>query len=68
MSLFKEMSETHCKGSLDIFEDFKRSNFDLQHVDLGLQISYDGRLWLCVNGVALIRFKPELAEVMSYED
>ncbi|QIG58291.1 hypothetical protein SEA_SKOG_139 [Gordonia phage Skog] len=27
-------------------------------VDLGIQIAWDGRVWLCVNGQAFLRFKP----------
>lgn len=26
--------------------------------DLGLQTAEDGRIWLCVNGMAFVRFKP----------
>ena len=26
--------------------------------DLGIKIATDGRIWLCVNGLAFIRFKP----------
>lgn len=31
---------------------------DLTDCTLGVQVSFDGRVWLCVNGVAWIRFKP----------
>ena len=26
--------------------------------DLGIQIAEDGRVWICINGVSFIRFKP----------
>jgi hypothetical protein len=26
--------------------------------DLGIQIARDGRVWMCINGVAFIRFSP----------
>lgn len=26
--------------------------------DLGLQVAADGRIWLCINGVAFMRFSP----------
>lgn len=30
----------------------------LSDSDLGVQVARDGRVWICVNGVAFIRFKP----------
>ena len=27
--------------------------------DFGVQISSDGRIWICIDGVAFIRFKPQ---------
>ena len=29
-----------------------------RHCDLGIQIARDGRIWLCVNAEAYVRFKP----------
>jgi hypothetical protein len=26
--------------------------------DLGIQIAEDGRVWICINGVSFLRFKP----------
>jgi hypothetical protein len=26
--------------------------------DLGIQIGADGRIWVCINGISFIRFKP----------
>ena len=28
--------------------------------DFGIQIAKDGRVWICIDGVAFIRFKPLL--------
>ena len=28
--------------------------------DLGIRIAEDGRVWICINGVSFIRFKPSL--------
>jgi len=28
--------------------------------DFGIQIAKDGRVWVCINGVAFLRFKPEI--------
>lgn len=27
-------------------------------VDVGLQVAKDGRIWLCINGIAFLRFSP----------
>ena len=27
---------------------------------LGIQIAADGRIWICVNGVSILRFRPKL--------
>jgi|KBSMisStaDraftv2_1062788.scaffolds.fasta_scaffold275595_3 hypothetical protein len=31
---------------------------DQQSCEVGVQVSQDGRIWLCVNGTSFIRFKP----------
>lgn len=48
--------ETHQEGILSIHKAFS-TNQEL-HCDLGVQIAPDGRIWLCTNGEAYIRFKP----------
>jgi len=47
--------ETHQFGRISI-ENLPDSNF--LEGDLGIQISEDGRVWVCINGIAFIRFKP----------
>ena len=59
MPKFKEMDVTHCRGHLTIHEDYKDFPHNLQDCDLGIQISHDGRLWLCINGISFIRFRPK---------
>lgn len=49
--------ETHRTGMLTINDMAWTPNHGLD-VDLGVQVARDGRVWLCVNGVAWIRFKP----------
>lgn len=34
--------------------------------DVGIQIARDGRIWLCYNGQAYIRFKPLTKKMMDY--
>ena len=45
-------------GHLSIENSVDVAMMDLQDCEVGIQLSADGRIWLCVNGTALIRFKP----------
>jgi len=51
----KEYPETHQFGNISI-ENLPESRFI--EGDLGIQIADDGRVWVCINGIAFIRFKP----------
>lgn len=51
----KVIPETHVKGFLTVEADIK-SKADC---DFGIQIAPDGRIWICIDGVAFIRFKPK---------
>ena len=31
--------------------------------DLGIQVAKDGRVWVCINGIAFLRFKPTTTEI-----
>ena len=50
----KEVRETHIQGHLSVEADIK----SLLDCDFGIQISIDGRVWICIDGQAFIRFKP----------
>lgn len=53
----KIIDETHQRGALDLdLEAVKGA--DVMDCDVGLQTALDGRIWLCVNGRAFVRFKP----------
>lgn len=52
--MIKELKETHTRGHLSVEADMK----SLLDCDFGIQISSDGRVWICINGMAFIRFKP----------
>jgi hypothetical protein len=54
-----EFPETHHHGMLSIENTEIINDMDLTSCDVGLQVSHDGRIWLCINGVAWIRFKPD---------
>lgn len=53
----KDYPETHQQGHLSIE---KISLSDLQKCDFGIQIAKDGRIWICVNGMAFLRFRPTI--------
>lgn len=67
-----EFPETHHHGMLSIENAEIVAGMDLADCDVGLQVSYDGRIWLCVNGVAWVRFKPHLrtktGKILTDED
>lgn len=52
----KDYPETHQLGIISI------ENMPEQRIikgDLGVQIAKDGRVWVCIDGIAFIRFKPK---------
>lgn len=55
--VFKEMDETHSQGVISIEEIPKER---LLMGDLGIQISHDGRVWVCIDGIAFLRFNPNI--------
>jgi len=52
---FKAMDTTHCQGIISIEEI---SNEKMFYGDLGIQISPNGKVWICINGQAFLRFNP----------
>jgi len=58
--MIKEYPETHQKGAIEV--NHKALGGGGQRVlvdhDFGIQIAKDGRVWICIDGVAFIRFKP----------
>ncbi len=56
---FKEADEIHCQGHVSISDDYKNFPHNLQDVDFGMKIGFDGKVWICINGSAFIRFKPK---------
>lgn len=51
---FNPFKEQHSKGHISIDNPPTISAED----DLGIQISEDGRVWICVNGISFLRFTP----------
>lgn len=61
----KELKETHMSGMIsieneEIILDRKKNFTHMIFGDLGIQIATDGRIWICINGIAFLRFKPNL--------
>jgi len=59
---FPEVAEIHQRGLLGV-ENLEHvlslhSAGALVDCDVGLQTHFDGRIWICVNGIAFLRFKP----------
>ena len=55
--MVKEYPETHQHGHISFEQDIKAG---LVTGDLGVQIARDGRVWVCIDGKALIRFRPQI--------
>ncbi len=53
MKKLPEIPEIHQEGLLTIEKKVESGIYDL-----GIQIAKDGRIWICVNGEAFIRFNP----------
>ena len=51
-----EIEETHILGYLSI-ETIPEGG---KGTDFGIQVSEDGRVWICVDGLAFIRFNPNI--------
>ena len=52
----KVYSETHRRGLFSI--EYPLTVDMKEDCDLGIQIAEDGRVWICIEGQALIRFRP----------
>ncbi len=60
MNKLKEYPELHSKGIISIENIPDKA---IIKGDLGIQIAKDGRVWICVNGIAFLRFKPYNGEI-----
>jgi hypothetical protein len=56
MKKVKEYPETHQQGNIFFEQSIEQS---VLFGDLGIQVAEDGRVWICVDNKALIRFTPE---------
>jgi len=53
----KAVPETHQHGYISI--ENREQLLGITHGDFGIQIAPDGRVWICFNGISVLRFKPE---------
>lgn len=55
-----DFPETHQKGRLSIENPVEIGKLLAENddIDFGLQVSHDGRVWVCINSIAWLRFKP----------
>ena len=55
--MIKAYKEIHQQGNISVEKELKRG---LIKGDFGIQISSDGRVWICIDSIATIRFKPAI--------
>lgn len=55
----REFPETHRQGRLSVENAEIIDRLDFGDCDFGVQISTDGRVWVCIDGIAWLRFKPK---------
>lgn len=52
--IIKSVDETHMKGFMSV----ELPDMDSRICDFGIQVAADGHVWICIDGIAFIRFKP----------
>jgi hypothetical protein len=57
--LTHDIPETHIHGHCSVENLEAIQEMNLQDCDFGYQVAHDGRVWVCINGVAFLRFKPD---------
>lgn len=63
----KEYPEVHQTGTISIENISVLDSMDGRYMqgDFGIQIARDGRVWVCINGLAFLRFSPHPNRSMS---
>ena len=62
MAKLKEYSESHEHGMIQIEKSIYAGGYK---GDFGIQISKDGRVWICLNGITILRFKPLSEDILK---
>lgn len=57
--VMKDYPETHQYGLISIKMDIEEP-WPVTYIkgDLDIQIAKDGRIWICIDGIAFLRFRP----------
>jgi hypothetical protein len=61
----KTYPETHQQGLIEVTEPLIPRIGNNRIGDFGIQIAEDGRIWICIDGISVIRFKPLTKEQME---
>ena len=56
--LFTGFGPMYQNGSIYMENPDLIKRIDMTDCDFGVQVASDGRVWVCINGLAWIRFKP----------
>lgn len=68
--MIDEYPEVHQQGSVaitnhpEVMAELAAAAATDGQVDLGVQVAADGRVWVCVNGLAFLRFKPGMTQMV----
>ncbi len=59
MKRIKPYKETHQDGYFSIEQELTKS---MKECDFGILVAEDGRIWICIDGISFLRFKPKINE------
>ena len=57
----KPYEDTHMEGLIEINPGHDKLPYYING-DIGIEICTDGRIWICIEGVSFLRFKPTLKD------
>ena len=61
-----DFKETHRQGVISIENvPVELEACNVMRGDFGVQVAEDGRVWICINGIAYLRFSPQPDGEMS---
>ena len=63
--MMKEFGPLYQQGMVTLDVDPQHLKMDLTDALFGIQVSADGRVWVCVNGMSWLRFKPHRTATVS---
>ena len=60
--IMQEIKETHQTGIITVEQNLQMQG---KICDFGIQVAKDGRVWICVDGEALLRFRPCSSKIVE---